>query len=352
MKRELLQLADTYIEQDNIIGWFASEKLDGSLGFWDGGISRGLPTEQVPYASILHPKTGKRKPKIKPVATGLWSRYGNPVMAPDWFLDQLPPFILIGELWAGRGKFQLSRSIVAGDTPDPRFDQVQFRVYSAPSIEDVFQPGVIKNSNMLCEITEETRDWVQLRASHDSHARTFHEELEFMKAHVNETDNLKVHEQHLVMDHDALNTFLEDVLGAGGEGLILRDPFSRWRPKRSKSILKWKPYLDAEAKIVGFVSGAEGRQGNVLGKIGALICETVGPKGKVRFELGTGMTMEEREFATEADYEWACDHPETPTATSQGKHFKIGQTVTFKFREWTDDGIPKEGRYWRDYTAL
>ena len=31
----------------------------------------------------------------------------------------------------------------------------------------------------------------------------------------------------------------------------------------------------------------------------------------------------------------------------QGRHFKRGQTVTFKYRELTDDGIPKEARYWR-----
>ena len=31
----------------------------------------------------------------------------------------------------------------------------------------------------------------------------------------------------------------------------------------------------------------------------------------------------------------------------QGKSFKVGQTVTFKYRELTDDGIPKEARYWR-----
>ena len=31
----------------------------------------------------------------------------------------------------------------------------------------------------------------------------------------------------------------------------------------------------------------------------------------------------------------------------QGRHFKRGQTVTFKYRELTSDGIPKEARYWR-----
>ena len=83
-KREFLQLADHYDPaKHNVAGWFISEKLDGTRCFWDGGLSRGLPTEQVPWASIIDPKTGKKKAKIKPIATGLWSRYGNPIIAPD-----------------------------------------------------------------------------------------------------------------------------------------------------------------------------------------------------------------------------------------------------------------------------
>ena len=43
----------------------------------------------MPWASIIDPKTGKKKAKIKPVATGLWCRYGNPIIAPDAFLNLL-----------------------------------------------------------------------------------------------------------------------------------------------------------------------------------------------------------------------------------------------------------------------
>jgi hypothetical protein len=31
----------------------------------------------------------------------------------------------------------------------------------------------------------------------------------------------------------------------------------------------------------------------------------------------------------------------------EGTQFKKGQVVTFKYRELSDDGIPKEARYWR-----
>ena len=84
--REFLQLAETYVAaKHGVGGYFLSEKLDGTRCFWDGGLSRGVPTEQVPWASLIDPKTGQKKTKIKPVATGLWSRYGNPIIAPDEF---------------------------------------------------------------------------------------------------------------------------------------------------------------------------------------------------------------------------------------------------------------------------
>lgn len=76
MRREFLQLAETYTTHA-IAGFFLSEKLDGTRCFWDGGLSRGLRTEEIPWASKTDPKTGRRKAKIKRTATGLWSRYGK-----------------------------------------------------------------------------------------------------------------------------------------------------------------------------------------------------------------------------------------------------------------------------------
>ena len=164
-RREFLQLADHYDpHKHDVAGWFVSEKLDGTRCFWDGGISRGLPTEQVPWASIIDPKTGQKKAKIKPVATGLWSRYGNPIMAPDWWLNQLPSCPLDGELWAGRGKFQLCRSICGGDTPDERFDKIVFAVYSTPPLGAIFGTGEIKNANMVCNVDYLTIEaWIRQR---------------------------------------------------------------------------------------------------------------------------------------------------------------------------------------------
>ena len=351
-RREFLQLAKTYNpDKQNVAGYFISEKLDGSRCFWDGGVSRGMKTEDVPYASIIDPKTGKRKAKIKPIATGLWSRYGNPIMAPDWFLDQLPPCPLDGELWAGRGKFQLCRSICAGDAPDPRFDQIQYAVYSCPPVNRLFAGGEIKNTNFHCNIGEDTCDWFERHFSSGGSYLygdvTFEEEYEYLTRTMT-GNQVFVHRQTKLIDipdeaRQQVEVFLDQVLAKGGEGVVIRNPHGIWTPKRTPDLLKYKPFLDDEGVITGFTSGRKTDKGSKhLGKIGALILNY---KGK-RLEL-SGLTDAEREFAN-GQHTHATAHPgEDMPRDTQGKHFKVGQTVTFKYRELSDEGIPKEARYWR-----
>ena len=356
MRREFLQLADTYnSDKHKIVGYLVSEKLDGTRCFWDGGLSRGVPTEQVPWAGVTDPKTGKRKLKLKPLATGLWSRYGNPIMAPDDFLNALPACPLDGELWAGRGNFQLCRSICGGDAPDPRFHRISFAVYSAPAIPYVFGTGEIKNANMVCNFTfEEIEKWAKPRMLPGygwvGTPATFNDELMFLREYLEaQNDRVFIHQQVRLPEDEAeakamVEEFLQKVLDQGGEGCIIRNPLAIWTPKRHKGLLKHKPFYDAEARITGFTTGRETDKGSRnLGKIGALITEY---KGK-RLELA-GLTDEEREFADPTCADWARLHPDEDAPDwVQGRHFKRGQMVTFKYRELWDSGIPKDGRYWR-----
>lgn len=357
-RRELLQLAHTYKpEKHSIAGWLVSEKLDGTRCFWDGGLSRHVPTLQVPWAGIVNPKTGELKAKIKPVATGLWSRYGNPIMAPPWFLDSLPRSPLDGELWAGRGNFQLCRSICAGDTPDARFDQIRYAVYSTPSLPYIFANGEIKNPSMRLAVKlAEVQAWIDTRlpglAGFVSVAApaTFADELDFLSENITEQhDHVFLHKQiQLPSDEDAareaVSTFLTEVLDKGGEGVVLRNPNASWTPKRNKGSLKHKPFCDSEGIIVGFVAGKKGKQGNVLGKIGTLIMRW----GGVEFEIGGGLSFAERELLGDRAFNYAAAHPgEVLPDWCDGKHLKRQQTITFKYRELSDSGIPKEGRFWR-----
>lgn len=353
-KREFLQLAKTYRPgRDRIGGWYLSEKLDGTRCLWDGGISRGLATEQVPWASITNPRTGELKEKIKPIATGLWSRYGNPIMAPDWFLDKLPNFPCDGELWAGRGNFQLCRSICAGDEPDPRFDKIHFAVFSSPPLERLFMTGLIKNTNMEVEINyQEILKWIRFVKAKFNACPMGHNlegELFAIREWPDWNDQVYMLKQIVLpSDHDeaeyALKEHMDRFLEIGGEGAILRAPSAEWTPKRVSACLKYKPWNDDEGVIVGFTSGRQTNKGSKhLGKIGALILDY---KGK-RLEL-SGLTDQEREFASGAQSDYAKLHPgEDMPENCSGKYFKIGQKVTFKYRELSDDGIPKEARYWR-----
>ncbi|MEN6367655.1 MAG: hypothetical protein ABFC88_12645 [Thermoguttaceae bacterium] len=374
-KREFLQLADKYvIGKFDVAGWFISEKLDGTRCFWDGGVSRGVRTEDVPWASIIDPKTGKKKAKIKPYATGLWSRYGNPIIAPDEFLNLLPCCPLDGELWAGRGNFQLCRSICGGDTPDPRFmSNIVYAVYSCPPLASIFATGEIKNANMVQAVDYIVCDrWIQQRldATPDRKASLpvpraclgddykylspgvpFADEVTFLAKMLDNGPESKcyLHQQTKLIDipeeaASQVEAHLQRALDQGGEGVVIRNPMAPWVARRHRGLLKYKPFEDAEARIIGFTSGRETDKGSKhLGKIGALITEYDGK----RLEL-SGMKDFEREFLTDDMRSYAAGNPGIDMPTNfQGKCFKVGQMVTFKYRELTDDGIPKEARYWR-----
>ena len=65
-----------YAGQD-VAGWWCSEKFDGCRAYWDG--------------------------------SQLWSRGGNVIAAPGWFIEGLPGSHLDCELWAGYGDRQTAR---------------------------------------------------------------------------------------------------------------------------------------------------------------------------------------------------------------------------------------------------
>lgn len=360
-RREFLMLAHQYMpHRSKVGGYYISEKLDGTRAFWDGGISRGVPTIQVPYANIMHPKTGKLKKKIKPIATGLWSRYGNPIIAPDWFLNLLPCMPLDGELWAGRGNFQLTRSICAGDVPGPDWGKIDLAVYGCPPLDVIFSSGRVKNPNMVMDIVYQdvtewlkkhragvTEDYVYLSAGQGR--VPFEYELTCLQDSLDTCGRVYLHKQKkLPSDDCAAAKAVEDGLNAalfkGGEGIVLRCPNSPWLPKRVHTLLKYKPFQDDEGTLIGFTSGRLTDRGSkFLGKVGALILDY---KGK-RLELA-GLTNAEREFATLDATRYAAAHPgEVMPAGFGAGHFKLGDSISFKYRELSDDKIPKEARLWR-----
>ena len=210
---------------------------------------------------------------------------------------------------------------------------------------------------MVCDLAfEKIEQWIKPRIDKMpgygwvKTPATFNDELMFLREFLEaQNDRVFIHQQvRLPEDETAaremVNEFLRKVLDQGGEGCVIRNPLATWTPKRHKGLLKFKPFEDAEARVVGFTSGRETDKGSrLLGKIGALIVDY---KGK-RLELA-GLTDAEREFLNPDMSRTAAEQPgKDMPSFFQGKCFKTGQSVTFKYRELTDDGIPKEARYWR-----
>jgi DNA ligase-1 len=358
-KREFLMLAHKYTPtKHDPAGCYVSEKLDGTRCFWDGGVSRGMPTIDVPWANIRNPKTGGLKKKIKPLSTGLWSRYGNPIIAPDWWLNQLPCLPLDGELWAGRGNFQLCRSICAKDIPGEAWRSIEFAVIGSPPFDSMFSDGLVNNPNMVLDISlEKIKRWLGARpASIRRDLRflpfgvTFEEELAILRDAVPSEGNIYLLKQKKLPATNAGSAVEEElskVLDNGGEGLVIRSPESIWAPNRSHDILKYKPYSDTEGIVTGYTTGRETTKGSkLLGMIGALILDYNGH----RLEL-SGLTAEERQFNGEPASLWATNNPGVDVPLwIDSKHFQRGKSVTFKYRELSDDGIPKDARYSRPWS--
>jgi ATP-dependent DNA ligase len=245
------------------------------------------------------------------------------------------------------------------DVPvDDEWRQIKYAIYSSPPMGCLFASGEIKNANMQVKIDEVSilnwllkhKDRVPDMQFSATKSCSFAEELAFLNAAIeSENDHVFLHRQIRLSDNEVearelLEQCLAGILDQGGEGVMIRDPSACWMPKRHNGILKHKPFCDDEATVIGFVAGEVGKTGNLLGHIGALIVEWNG----VEFRLGTGMTFEERRLFDVA-HKWAAAHPgEVCRDQTSGNHrFYLGSKVTFKYRELTDDGVPKEARYWR-----
>ncbi len=209
------------------------------------------------------------------------SRQGNVYQAPYWFTCNLPTHALDGELWIGRGQFQRTISVVKRADAGDQWSGVRYVVYDAPHLNAPFEDRL-----------------------------SFLQGLELGSyAYVLDQKKCESRERlKLDLEFETLN---------GAEGLMLRQPGSLYETKRSHTLLKVKPWEDAEAVVCGYSAG----KGRHKGRMGAL--EVRLPDGQT-FELGTGFSDAERE---------------NPPA--------IGTTVTFSFTGRTDKGIPKCGAYLR-----
>lgn len=345
-KSELLMLAHVYKPvKHQIAGWYISEKLDGMRCFWDGGVTRGIPKSLVPWAN-----TAKDARLInEPIATGLWTRYGGVVYAPNWFLDSLPSFCLDGELFTGRSDRQNLMSTIKVFEPDnSKWEKVKYWVFDCPHPEIVFDTREINTTNYkklisLDECMKLYKDYNHpFKVDSQFNAKVKLLDSKLLDYSCSFLRQEKLSHKSEEADEQLIN-LLDDITSNKGEGVMLRHPFSCWEPHRSHQLLKAKHYQDAEGTVTGYTTGRETDKGSkLLGLMGALIIEF---KGK-RLEL-SGFTDQERELS---DPNWAEKNTgvEVPEHIFN-PHFPRGTTVTFRYRDLSKDGIPQEARYWRRY---
>ncbi len=349
MKRQFVQLAHKYEPKKHFIAnWFMSVKLDGIRAIWDGGISRKLLCDEVPWANVEK----AHRLRERPISTGLWTRLGHPIYAPDWFLDGLPPYLLDGELWCPTGSWQTLSSVVKKFNPDDEeWKRVEYRVLDSPWPEQIFADGVINITNFkktLAGISE----WIKnKKLKVFTGEKTFQFVYEKLKLNIINTNIIKLHEQvELPFKNydEVINVKLNEVVDSGGEGLILKMPWSIWAPERSNNVLKYKPFHDDEAIVTGFIFGRRTDLGSkLLGKMGSMITDY---KGK-RLEL-SGFTDEERiliGFNVQQLGEKLAGK-EVPLKITNPR-FPRGSIVTIRYRELSDTGIPKEARFLRKYIS-
>ena len=220
------------------------------------------------------------------------SRQGNVYHAPAWFTEHLPNEPLDGELWLARKKFQRTVSIVRRHDATDLWREVKFVVFDAPAVADVFE------------------------------ARQ-----EFLRQTIG-NDRLQ-YAQHLQQDRCRdlrhLQSELERITALGGEGLMLRQPASRYEVGRSSTLLKLKTFHELDARVISQLPG----QGRHRGRMGALLVQL--PNG-LTFSVGTGFSDSQREKPPE-----------------------FGCVISVRYQELTDRGVPRFPSFVRarpDVTSL
>ena len=228
-------------------GWLVSVKLDGHRAHWDGKRFRSRD-QNGSFGRIIEP--------------------------PAWFTKGLPYEALDGELYAGRGEIGKVTSAVNGSR-ESDWKAIHYSVYDAP-------------------------DYLQ----------AFEQRIKYAELILNRAVNAKVIKFWVCESKAQLLKQLDDIVAAGGEGLMLRKPGSRYERKRSSTLLKVKKRFDAEAVVIGHVEGTR------PGLCGSL--EVLNPKTGLKFKVASGMTE-------------AMAHAPP----------KIGTIIQYEYELLTKDGVPR-----------
>lgn len=248
-----LLLAGVEQGQADVALYLVSEKIDGVRAFWDG--------------------------------QSLRTRQGHVINAPAWFVENFPQRALDGELWIARGEFERLSGTVRRQVPDDgQWRRVRYLVFELPQAPGSFRD---RAQELAMIVAASGVPWLQAV------------------------------EQFELASRQALASKLDEIVGAGGEGLMLHRADAPYSTGRSDVLLKLKAWNDAEATVIGHQPG----RGKYAGMLGAL---RVRNAQGVEFRLGSGFS--------------AADRRDPPP---------IGSLITFRYRELNRRGIPRFASFHR-----
>jgi DNA ligase-1 len=91
--------------------------------------------------------------------------------------------------------------------------------------------------------------------------------------------------------HDIMQRYAEDAVAEGFEGIMIKAMDAPYECKRSDFWMKWKPVISVDLEIVGFEEGT----GRNAGRLGAIICEGEDHGRRIRVNVGSGLSDNDRD---------------------------------------------------------
>lgn len=196
-------LAEKYEPQKhNVVGMVYMEKYDGFYAHYD------ISTQKM------------------------FTRSGNELFIPDWFIDQMPSLSVTGELYGGKGKFsEFSGLFNSNDTSNIRWKDVKFMIFDV--VDEPLKSMTFKDRMALVQ-----------------------------GVHTSNIETVSIHD---CISQQQLDYAFNAVVQCGGEGLMLRKN-GAYKAGRSADLLKYKKKDTVDGKVVGYTKGS-GRFANFIGSV-------------------------------------------------------------------------------------
>ena len=214
-----------------------------------------------------------------------FTKGGKRLSPPLTFAHDFPPFSLDGELWTKHQDFENIQSQVL--SVGSRWEEISYHIFEVPFAEGDFLQRLKK-----------AKAW--------------------FKTHSNQ--NVKIIPQYPCPDKQSLDTYLEQVIAKGGEGVMVKNPKLTYTAGRTNTMLKVKKAQDMEGIVVGINWHTDNK------RLKSLILKL---DNGVEFKLGNGFTKAQR-----------LNPPD------------IGANVTFKYYGFSKYGKPKFASFIRVRTPL